>query len=129
MWARPCSSAPARWTRSRRERWTVTAHILRAGVGAALNNVNVRKKGKPDIKAPITARGDELAKQLNLNNNDILNQHPQARERVRHLVNLYESVFTDKDVAVGHTELVKMDIKLVKEANLFGLWSGTSSPP
>ena len=69
----------------------------------------VRKKGKPDIKAPITARGDELAKQLNPDNNEILNQHPQARERVRHLVNAYESVFTNKDIA--------------------GPRSGASSPP
>ena len=61
------------------------------------------RRGKPDIKAPITARGVELAKQLKLDDNEILNQHLLARESVRHLVNTYESVFTDKDTAVGHT--------------------------
>ena len=35
----------------------IPAHILRAGIGAALNNVNVTKKGKPDIKGPITPPG------------------------------------------------------------------------
>ena len=60
------------------------------------------RRGKPDIKAPITARERE-------DDNEILNQHPQARERVRHLVNAYESVFTNKDIA--------------------GPRSGASSPP
>ena len=60
---------------------TVPAHILRTGVAAALNNVNVTKEGKPDIKAPITARGNKLTKQLKLDENKILNQHPQARPR------------------------------------------------
>ena len=76
------------------------AHLLREG---ALNNINVTSKGKPDIKASITARGDELAKQLNLDDNEVLNQPPKAREHVRHLVSAYKSVFTNKDVAGGHT--------------------------
>ena len=70
---------------------TFPAHILRTSVAAALNN-------------------------LKFDDNEILHKHPQARERVHHLVNTYESVFTDKDIAVGHTELVNIDIKLVKEA-------------
>ena len=61
------------------------------------------RKGKPDIKAPIAAREDELAKQLNLDDNEVLNQPPKAREHVRHLVSAYKSVFTNKDVAGGHT--------------------------
>ena len=93
---------------------TTPAHLL--GIGAALNNITVRGQGRPDIKAPITARGKELAKVLNLNDKEILTRHPQAMEHVRFFVNSYESVFTDEDVAVGQTELFKMDIKLTKQA-------------
>ena len=88
------------------------AHLLQQGVRAAHNNINVRGQGKPDIKAPITNMGRELAKQLNLDNNEVPAPPPQAKECVRQLVNAYESVLTDEDVAVGHTELVKMDINL-----------------
>ena len=47
------------------------AHLLQQGVRAAHNNINVRGQGKPDIKAPITNMGRELAKQLNLDNNEV----------------------------------------------------------
>ena len=40
------------------------------------NSVNVTKEGKPDIKAPITARGDELAKQLKLEDNEFSTSTP-----------------------------------------------------
>ena len=60
------------------------AHLLQQGVRAAHNNINVRGQGKPDIKAPITARGEELAKQLKLEDNEI---HPQVKECIKRLMN------------------------------------------
>ena len=76
-----------------------------------------KSQGKPHIKAPTTARGEELAKQINLEDNEILSKHPpQVKARFWRLVNTYETVFTDEDVAISHTDIVKMNIKLTKQA-------------
>ena len=44
--------------------------------------------------------------------NRLLAQHPEVRSKLIALVTRYESVFTDSDVAVGKTDLLKMRIVL-----------------
>ena len=61
---------------------------------------------------PTTERVQQLVQQLGLMDNRLLAQHPEVRSKLIALVTRYESVFTDSDVAVGKTDLLKMRIVL-----------------
>ena len=63
-------------------------------------------------QAPTTERVQQLVQQLGLMDNRLLAQHPEVRSKLIALVTRYESVFTDSDVAVGKTDLLKMKIVL-----------------
>ena len=83
-------------------------HILCQSIGTALTHVTVKGKDRPNTKATVTARGEQLAQQLKLKENEILVDHPQVKERVFSLIR-YE------EVAVGQTE---RHIKPALEINL-----------
>ena len=63
-------------------------------------------------KAQTTERTQQLVQQLGLMENRLLAQHPEVRSKLIDLVTRYESVFTDSDVAVGKTDVLKMKIVL-----------------
>ena len=52
----------------------------------------------------------QLVKQLGIMDNRLLMQYPQVRSKLTSLITCYESVFTDSDVAVGKTDVLKMKI-------------------
>ena len=59
-----------------------------------------------------TERTHQLIKQLGLMNNRLLSQHPEVRSKLINIVTRYEAVFTDSDVAVGKTDVLKIKIVL-----------------
>ena len=66
--------------------------------------------------AHTTKRTQQLVEQLGIMDNRLLMQHPKVRSKSISLFSRYESVFTDSDVAVGKTDVLKM--KIVLESNV-----------
>ena len=64
-----CWSKPAKWTRSGRKKWN-GKQCPTSFVRAALNHITAKRQRKADIKAPVTPRGEELAKQFKLEDKD-----------------------------------------------------------
>ena len=62
--------------------------------------------------AASTERTQQLVEQLGIMDNRLLTQHPEVRSRLIDMLSRYESVFTDDEVAVGKTDLLKMKIVL-----------------
>merc|ERR1711994_1019967 len=67
---------------------------------------------RPAEQTPTNERVQHLVQQLGLMDNRLLEQHPEVRSKLIALVTRYESVFTDSDVAVGKTDVLKMKIVL-----------------
>ena len=69
-------------------------------------------------KAPTTERTQQLVQQLGLMENRLLAQHPEVRSKLIDLVTRYESIFTDSDVGVSKTDILKMKIVLESDVTL-----------
>ena len=61
-------------------------------------------------------RVQQLVAQLGIMENRLLAQHTEVRTKLINVISQYESVFTDSDVAVGKTDVLKM--KIVLESNV-----------
>ena len=61
-------------------------------------------------------RVQQLVAQLGIMENRLLSQHTEVRNKLINVISHYESVFTDSDVAVGKTDVLKM--KIVLESNV-----------
>ena len=53
-----------------------------------------------------------MIEQLGIINNELLAQHTEVRSNSIKVISRYESVFTDGEVAIGKTEVLKMRIVL-----------------
>ena len=62
--------------------------------------------------AASTEQTQQLVEQLGIMDNRLLSQHPEVRLKLINILSRYESVFTDSDVAVGKTDVLKMKIVL-----------------
>ena len=71
------------------------------------------------MEAPVAGSGaappertEQLVEQLGIQDNRLLEQHPEVRSKLINLVKHYEAVFTDDETAVGKTDVLKMKIVL-----------------
>ena len=53
-----------------------------------------------------------MAQQIKLEENEILLTYPQVKECHCQLLNAYKAMITDKDMALGQTNMFKVEIKL-----------------
>ena len=81
------------------------------GVGecSALNSPPVRESSQ---------RARQIWEELELEDNVILDHHPEIKEEMRNLVEEFQSIFTSDGVRVGHTQTVEHDIVLTTGAKV-----------
>ena len=87
------------------------------GATRSPNLINTAAMNKPDVDphSQRSSRTQQLVEQLRLMDNRLLNNHPEVRSKLFSLIDCYETVFTDGEVAVGKTDELK--IKIVLDSN------------
>ena len=78
----------------------------------SLTLVHSMDKGQPTSGSTVPERTQQLIEQLGLMENKLLAWHPKVRSNLISLLTRYETVFTDSDVAVGKTDVLKIRIVL-----------------
>ena len=78
------------------------------------NLVHSVGKDRPAAGRNVTksSRTQQLVEQLGLMENRLLTQHLQVRSRLIDMITHYETVFTNGEVALGKTDVLKMKIVL-----------------
>ena len=78
------------------------------------NLVHSMGKNRPASGGNITKsnRTQQLVEQLGLMENRLLTKYPQVMSRLIDVITRYERAFTDGDVSVGKTDVLKMKIVL-----------------
>ena len=61
-------------------------------------------------------RLDAIYKELEVDNNKILNGHPEAKAKVKSILEEYMDVFAEPGQDIGETDLIEFNIELTEDA-------------